>query len=219
IPPTTAARWMITSGRASSSSARIASRLRRSYSALRGTTISSAPRARSSSTTNDPRNPAPPVTTNRLSFQKLISLPLFLLIRNNHVGHSLFSTRPTPQPHEQRQHRLYTICVQIAGDHPYEQRPHCQHEKACHAQRQQPAPPALRRQRVKPTVPQRQQGQRAGHDVVAGRDEAALVIIAIPGQAYRVQPEDRRAHDGGACERRQRQRAPLPERALAHGPH
>ena len=39
---------------------------------IRGQTISEQPRSRSFSTTNEPRNPAPPVTTTRLLVQKLI---------------------------------------------------------------------------------------------------------------------------------------------------
>src|SRR5690606_1549932 len=66
MPPTTAARWMTRSGRASERQRRMSSASRRSYSALRGTKIRSAPRRRSSATTALPRNPLPPVTRTAL---------------------------------------------------------------------------------------------------------------------------------------------------------
>src|SRR6266542_4835556 len=68
MPPTTAARWMIRSGRAAARSRVMSDSLRRSCSRLRGATGSTR-RARSAATTNDPRKPAPPVTTTRLPAQ------------------------------------------------------------------------------------------------------------------------------------------------------
>src|SRR5216683_2138710 len=50
----------------------MASRSRRSYSVERGTTILLQPRSRNFSTTNEPKNPAPPVTIIRLSFNFII---------------------------------------------------------------------------------------------------------------------------------------------------
>src|SRR5438270_8657080 len=75
MPPTTAARWKTTCGRASAKRRSICARSRRSYSAERGANTSRQPRARRPSTTNEPRKPAPPVTTTRLSDQRISSLP------------------------------------------------------------------------------------------------------------------------------------------------
>src|SRR5262245_21052029 len=72
MPPTTAARWMITSGRATASIRAMSASRRRSYSRLRGTKRSRTPRWRSASITNEPRKPAPPVTTTRLSTQESV---------------------------------------------------------------------------------------------------------------------------------------------------
>src|SRR5436309_3516858 len=70
MPPTSPARCMTMSGRATLYTRLIASISTRLYSLLRGIKISRQPFCRSFSTTNDPRNPAPPVTTTRLFGQK-----------------------------------------------------------------------------------------------------------------------------------------------------
>src|SRR6266852_163876 len=70
MPPTTAARWMIRSGRACWSTRTMSASFRRSYSRLRGTNGAGHPRRTRASTTTEPRKPPPPVTTTRLSLQK-----------------------------------------------------------------------------------------------------------------------------------------------------
>src|SRR5436309_15769534 len=70
MPPTTAARWMIRSGRTSFSRRMMSDSFRRSYSRLLGLIGAEHPRSTSAFVTKEPRNPAPPVTTTRLSVQK-----------------------------------------------------------------------------------------------------------------------------------------------------
>jgi hypothetical protein len=65
MPPTVAARWNTTVGRAASNTARIDARSRRSVFALRGNDDRRAAGAAQQSTTWLPRKPAPPVTTIR----------------------------------------------------------------------------------------------------------------------------------------------------------
>src|SRR5664280_270881 len=72
MPPTTAARWMMRSGFPWLSARSIPSRVRRSYSELRGTKISAAPAWRSRLTTALPRNPLPPVTITRREVHTLV---------------------------------------------------------------------------------------------------------------------------------------------------
>src|SRR5437870_12258786 len=85
MPPTTAARWMIRSGRAAASSRVMSGSRRRSCSRLRGTT-GSTPRARKASTTKEPRNPAPPVTTTRLPGQNSAMLGLAAVAVPREIG-------------------------------------------------------------------------------------------------------------------------------------
>src|SRR5712691_2596285 len=80
MPPTTAARWMIRSGRASASIRSMSAGLRRSYSRLRGTKGGGQPRSRRASTTNEPKKPAPPVTTTRLAPQSSPSCSLATVV-------------------------------------------------------------------------------------------------------------------------------------------
>src|SRR5258708_27122352 len=65
MPPQTAAKWMMRVGFVFWSSCSIAGASLRSYSLLRGTLMSWQLFSRNFSTTNDPKNPAPPVTRTR----------------------------------------------------------------------------------------------------------------------------------------------------------
>src|SRR5207244_517282 len=71
MPPTTAARWITTSGRPSARARRTPSAWRRSYSTERGTKIEVTPPAARRRTTVVPRKPPPPVTITRRSGQTL----------------------------------------------------------------------------------------------------------------------------------------------------
>src|SRR3954447_6918707 len=85
MPPTSAARCRTRSGLADSYSFRTAVASVRSTSLRRGTINFFTPRACRRSQTNEPRNPAPPVTTTVLSFQKSLMVSDDLYFRRIEV--------------------------------------------------------------------------------------------------------------------------------------
>src|ERR1700722_4360002 len=101
MPPTTAARWMKMSGLASLYSRNASDFSRRSYSWLCGVTIPRQPAARKFSTTNEPRNPLPPLNTTRRFSQKPIRrssvLRSLAFDRSHHARHRILPMVPVTE--------------------------------------------------------------------------------------------------------------------------
>src|SRR5213594_1448502 len=116
IPPTTAARCRTSVGRASRNRRAAAARSRKSYSALRGTTMFRQPRALIVSTTNEPRNPAPPVTTTRWSCQKLMMSGSLILDCGDLAGQAVFEGLHVGLDHDL--HQLLELHLRLPSQPP-----------------------------------------------------------------------------------------------------
>src|SRR5213594_4107029 len=101
MSPTSPARWMTMSGRASRYTRSTFSTCVKSYSCRRGTKIPAGAFVSSFATTRRPKNPEPPVTRTRLFVQKLMmrdgarfigSRGFYFEIRVHHHPHELFKS-------------------------------------------------------------------------------------------------------------------------------